>query len=112
MARRKIKPTDPQDFVEIDRVIHEPARLVIMLHLAAVENADYVFLQTQTGMSWGNLSAHLRKLADVGYVTITKEFIENRPHSMASATEKGRRALQTYIEQFRDIIGDYDLTSE
>ncbi len=108
MPRRKIKPSDPQDFVEIDRIIHEPARLLIMLHLAAVKDADYVFLQTNTGMTWGNLSAHMRKLADVGYVEIKKEFVDNKPHSMAALTEKGAQALQIYIDRFKGLIEEYD----
>ena len=108
MPRRKITPSDPQDFVSIDRLIHEPARLLVMLHLSAVESADYVFLQNQTGMSWGNLSVHVRKLADVGYVEITKEFVDNKPHTMAALTDKGSAALKTYLQQMKGLIEDFE----
>jgi len=66
----------------IDRIIHEPARLMITAHLYVVESADYVFLMQNTGLTWGNLSSHLSKLEGAGYVDIIKEFIQKKPHTM------------------------------
>lgn len=106
MPRRKIKPSDPQDFVDIDRIIHEPARLVIMANLSIVESADFVYLLRQTGMTWGNLSSHIRKLEEVGYVAIIKEFVDQKPHTMARLTEKGSAALEKYRQTIEGIIAD------
>jgi len=92
--------------LEIDRVIHEPARLLITAHLYVVESADYVFLMQNTGLTWGNLSSHLSKLEEAGYVDITKEFVERKPHTMAKLTEPGRRAFDAYRRQMKALFSD------
>jgi DNA-binding MarR family transcriptional regulator len=88
---------------KIDRTIHEPARLMIMAYLFVVESADFVFLQRQTQMTPGNLSAHLSKLEDAGYVEITKEFIEKKPHTALALTKKGRNAFKQYRRNIKQI---------
>jgi DNA-binding MarR family transcriptional regulator len=88
---------------KIDRTIHEPARLMIMAYLFVVESADFLFLQRQTQMTPGNLSAHLRKLEDAGYVEITKEFIERKPHTALALTKKGRNAFKQYRRNIKQI---------
>ncbi len=65
----------------LDRLIHEPSRYTLMAHLYVVESADFLFLVRQTGMTWGNLSAHLSKLDAAGYVVIEKEFLDKKPHT-------------------------------
>ncbi|MBU1049060.1 transcriptional regulator [Candidatus Bipolaricaulota bacterium] len=90
----------------IDRVIHEPARLMITAYLYVVESADYVFLMQNTGLTWGNLSSHLSKLEDAGYVEITKEFMEKKPHTMAQLTEVGRKAFDGYRRQMKALFED------
>ena len=94
------------DEIEIDRVIHEPARLLITAHLYVVESADYVFLMQNTGLTWGNLSSHLSKLEDVGYVEITKEFVERKPHTMVKLTPEGRSAFDAYRLQMKALFDD------
>ena len=71
---------------EIDQVIHAPARLMILALLYVVESLDYVFLKNQTGLSWGNISTHLTKLENAGYVTIEKGYQGKKPrcHSILS----------------------------
>ena len=64
------------DLKGLDRVIHEPARLLVVAHLSVVEGADSTFLVAQTGLTWGNLSSHMTRLDKVGYVEVTKEFVE------------------------------------
>ena len=59
---------------EIDRTVHEPARLLLLIYLYSVEKADFTFLKQQTGMSQGNLSSHLTKLDLAGYIQIEKKF--------------------------------------
>ena len=61
-------------FEQIDRTIHEPGRLLILIYLYSVEKADFTFLKMQTGMTQGNLSSHLQKLESAGYITTEKRF--------------------------------------
>jgi predicted ArsR family transcriptional regulator len=82
----------------IDRVIHEPARFVLMACLSVVDEADFVYLVSQTGLSAGNAGAHLKKLSDAGYISITKAFVGSRPQTMFAATREGRQALRAYHE--------------
>ena len=94
-----------QDYT-IDRVIHEPARLLITAHLYVIESADYVFLMQNTGLTWGNLSSHLSKLEGAGYVEITKEFIQRKPHTMVMLTKSGRQAFDSYRRQMKALFED------
>jgi DNA-binding transcriptional ArsR family regulator len=94
------------DRVEIDRIIHEPARLLVTAHLYVVESADYVFLMQNTGLTWGNLSSHLSKLEEAGYVEILKEFVERKPHTMVRLTDAGRRAFDAYRRQMKALFAD------
>jgi DNA-binding transcriptional ArsR family regulator len=59
---------------ELDRLVHEPARLAVMALLYVVESADLTFLMNQTGLTWGNLSAHMSKLEEAGYLQVEKSF--------------------------------------
>lgn len=81
---------------EIDRLIHEPARLSLMSSLYVVEEADFVNLSARTGFSAGNVSSHIAKLEAAGYVSVTKEFVGRRPRTTYRLTEAGRRAFDDY----------------
>jgi DNA-binding HxlR family transcriptional regulator len=96
-------PNSDVNVENIDRLIHEPNRLTIMAQLYVVQSADFLFLQRQTQMTPGNLSAHLRKLEDAGYVEITKEFIERKPHTALALTKKGRSAFKQYCRDIKQI---------
>jgi DNA-binding transcriptional ArsR family regulator len=85
-----------QRLAEIDRVIHEPARLMIVSLLAAVKEADFQYLHLATGLTKGNLSIHLSKLEEAGYVAIEKTFKGKYPLTLCRLTEKGREALASY----------------
>jgi DNA-binding transcriptional ArsR family regulator len=80
----------------LDRLVHEPARLMILALLYVVESADFTFLMSQTGLTWGNLSAHLSKLEGGGYIEVEKEFVKRKPHTMLRLTEAGREAFRDY----------------
>ena len=97
---------DRHPLVDIDRTIHSPARLMVMTYLYAVESADYIFLQNLTGLTWGNLSSHLTKLEDEGYVAIEKEIIGKKPHSMVHLTEAGQQAFQHYKQSMQQVLND------
>ncbi len=99
------RPAEPHE-LEIDRVIHEPARLILMAHLYVVESADVVFLMQTTDLTWGNLSSHLSKLKEAGYVEIVKDFIDLKPHTMVKLTAAGRRAFDEYRRQMRSLFAD------
>jgi DNA-binding transcriptional ArsR family regulator len=85
-----------QRLAEIDRVIHEPGRLMIVALLAAVEEADFQYLRQTTGLTQGNLSAHLSKLDEAGYVAIEKTFRGKYPLTLCRLTERGKEVLDTY----------------
>jgi len=91
---------------QIDKVIHEPARLTIMAYLFVVESADFLFLQRQTGLTWGNLSSHISKLEAAGYVEVTKEFLDKKPHTALQLTNKGRAAFQEYRQSMEQIFNE------
>jgi len=90
----------------INKIIHEPARLLLMAHLFVVESADFLFLQRQTGLTWGNISSHLRKLENVGYVAVEKEFIDKKPHTTLKLTDKGRKAFKEYRKNMKQVFED------
>jgi DNA-binding MarR family transcriptional regulator len=91
---------------KIDKVIHEPARLTIMAYLFIVDSADALFLQRQTGLTWGNLSSHIRKLETAGYVEVTKEFLDKKPHTALQLTQKGRTAFKEYRHNMKQVFED------
>lgn len=93
-----------ETYDQIDRVIHAPARLMIMTTLYVIEGGDMVFLKKQTNLSWGNLSVQVRRLEDAGYVAVKKEFLENKPHTVVSMTLEGRRAFEAYRIHIKDIL--------
>ena len=95
---------DKQPLTRVDRLIHEPARLMILAHLYVVESADFLFLVRQTGLTWGNLSSHMSKLEDAGYVKIEKEFVGKKPHTMARLTKEGRAAFDDYRVAMREFL--------
>jgi len=90
----------------IDRLVHEPARLMIMATLYVVESADFLFLVRQTGLTLGNLSSHMSKLEAAGYVDVVKTFVGKRPHTMLRLTDEGRSAFLQYRQSMEQVLGD------
>jgi DNA-binding MarR family transcriptional regulator len=88
----------------LDRLIHEPARLLIVTILSSAASADFLFLQRETGLTKGNLSAHLSKLEEAGYVKIEKTFKGKLPLTVCKLTSAGQKALKTYREQLQDFM--------
>ena len=93
-----------QPIVDIDRTIHAPARLMILAFISVVESADFTFLMNQTGLTRGNLSSHLSKLEEAGYVSVQKEFVERIPRTLIRLTGDGREAIETYRENMRQVV--------
>ncbi len=89
---------------EIDKLIHEPARLLLMAHLYVVDQADFVFLMDQTGFTAGNISSHMKKLIEAGYVEMEKAFVDNRPQTSYRLSKDGRKAFDAYRGNIADIL--------
>ena len=89
---------------DLDRVIHEPARLRIVALLSGAKEADFLFLQRETGLTKGNLSRHLVKLEDAGYVQIEKTFRGKIPLTLARLSAQGRSAFQSYRKSMNGLL--------
>ena len=85
-----------RDLAAVDRLVHEPARLMILMVLYSVEEADFTFLVNATELTDGNLSSHLSKLQDAGYVEVEKEFVGKKPRTRLRLAEQGRQAVDDY----------------
>jgi DNA-binding MarR family transcriptional regulator len=90
--------------VELDRLVHEPARLLLMSNLAIVAEADFVYLSARTGLTAGNISSHMTRLEDAGYVHIEKGFAGKRPRTTYALTERGRSAFEVYRRQVDGLL--------
>jgi DNA-binding MarR family transcriptional regulator len=86
---------------EIDQVVHTPARLMTVMLLSQHSSLDFIQLMNYTALTWGNLSTHLSKLEEAGYVMITKTFKGRRPNTLISLTNTGRQA---YMQWGNSII--------
>ncbi len=86
---------------DIDQVIHAPARLMVLTCLYVVESADVLFLKSMTGLTWGNLSTHLSKLEEAGYLVIEKGYKGKKPHTSVRLTEQGRTAFRSYKQNLQ-----------
>jgi DNA-binding MarR family transcriptional regulator len=95
-----------KSLADINKLIHEPARLKIMAQLYVIESADFLFLMRQIGLTFGNLSAHLSKLEAAGYIEIEKEFVGKKPHTTLHLTDKGRKAFRKYRENMKQVFDD------
>lgn len=93
----------------IDKIIHEPARLKIMIVLLTVQSCDFTFLQRQTDLTRGNLSTHLKKIEQAGYISIAKKFVEKVPCTMISLTRAGRKALRVYRRKMQDMLAQMNV---
>ncbi len=85
-----------RELAEVDRVVHEPARLMILMYLYSVKEADFVFLLNATRLNWGNLSSHVTKLEEAGYVEVEKGFVGKKPRTLVRITSAGRKAVNAY----------------
>ena len=106
MATENKENRDLKQVTDVDRMIHEPARLLIISYLYVVDSADFLFLMNQTGLTRGNLSSHLMKLEEAGYVEIKKGFVGKVPRTMLKLTDSGRKAFNTYRQQMKQVFDE------
>lgn len=92
------------DIGRIDDVIHGRMRLGIVAYLASAEVADFNELRNMLNATQGNLSVHLRKLEDAGYVAIEKRFVGRKPQTLARLTDTGRKAFSDYIAAISKLV--------
>ena len=93
-----------EEIAGLDKLIHEPARLAIMTILSTSQSADFLALQRLTGLTSGNLSVHLSKLAEGELITYEKQFVEKKPKTQIKITQKGQQVLEKHwlqLENFR-----------
>lgn len=89
---------------DLDRVIHEPARLRLVALLSGASEADFLWLLRESALTKGNLSSHLAKLEDAGYVTIEKTFRGKIPQTIVRLTRSGRSAFAAYKSSLQGIL--------
>ncbi len=106
MAKEQSQGEDLQPIEDIDRAIHAPARMKILAFLSVVESADFTFLMTQTELSRGNLSSHLKKLEEAGYIRVEKSFVERIPRTLITLSDEGRSAIQTYRQNMKTVLDE------
>jgi DNA-binding MarR family transcriptional regulator len=95
---------NPEPFLQLDRVIHEKGRLAIMSMLAATPELSFTEMRDALAMTDGNITTHIRTLQEAGYISITKSFQNNRPHTTCSLTASGKKAFTNYINLLEAII--------
>ena len=96
--------TDLRSLADVNRLIHEPSRSVILAILAAVESADFLYLQRETGLTKGNLSVHLSKLEEAGYISIEKTYRGKIPLTLCRVTDDGHKAFDAYRNQLKRFV--------
>lgn len=106
MASLEANTDELHPLADLDRIIHSPARLMVMTYLYVVESADFVFLMQLTGLTWGNLSTHLARLEEAGYVTIEKGYKGKKPSTTIGMTVAGREAFKAYKDGMQAVLNE------
>ena len=93
-----------RNIADLDRVIHEPGRLMIVALLFAVERADFLYLQHETGMNKGTLSSHISRLEEAAYVAVEKTYRGKTPQTLLRLTTDGRKAFEQYRRKLKGAL--------
>lgn len=93
------------DYQQLDDIIHSRIRLAVMSVLISVETAEFNYLKKKVNATDGNLSVHLKKLEDAGYINVTKEFVGKKPQTSYALTDKGKKAFELYVARLEKLIG-------
>lgn len=92
------------DHQQLDEVIHSRIRLAIMAVLVTVDEAEFTLLRDKVNTTDGNLSVHLRKLEEANYLSVKKRFIDRKPSTSYTLTQRGRKAFEAYIDRLEQMI--------
>jgi DNA-binding transcriptional ArsR family regulator len=98
-----VSTTPFEQLANLDRTVHDPARLAILTALSACERADFLFLLRITGLTKGNLSSHLSKLEEADLVVIEKRFVEKKTQTLVRLSDPGRQTLEGYWKAMAEI---------
>jgi DNA-binding PadR family transcriptional regulator len=93
------------DLPELNPVVHGRLRLALLSLLSAVEEAEFTWLRAKTEATDGNLGTQLLKLEEAGYVSVEKQFVLRKPHTLYRITEAGRQALTEYVQALKQLLG-------
>jgi DNA-binding MarR family transcriptional regulator len=104
MAPDTPPPLDLAPIGDVDRVVHEPGRLMVLACLSVVVRADFLYVMRETGLTQGNLSSHLAKLEAAGYVAVEKTFVGKVPRTVLQITDAGRAALRAYRDTLTALL--------
>jgi DNA-binding MarR family transcriptional regulator len=96
-----------EQILDIDPLIHAPIRLAVLTILATVKNANFSFIKESVKTTDGNLSTHLTKLEEAGYIIIEKTYKGKKPQTICSISDQGREAFRKYIENLENIINKH-----
>ncbi|MBN2074372.1 MAG: transcriptional regulator [Dehalococcoidales bacterium] len=105
---KEAKNTELSSLAEIDRIVHEPVRLMVMSLLYVVESVNFTFLMNQTDLTWGNLSGHISKLEEAGYLEVEKTFKGKRPNTTLKLSSRGRQAFRDYAITMKQLFKDFN----
>ena len=100
--------SDPANLAadDINDLIHGRVRLAAMAYIAGAGDADFTAIKKAVNTSDGNMSVHLRKLENAGYLAVTKGYNERKPQTVYALTDSGRVAWQEYLEKMRQLLFD------
>jgi DNA-binding MarR family transcriptional regulator len=93
---------------DIDKTVHEPARLMILSILYVIDSADFVFLHNLSGLTRGNFSTHISRLEEAEYIKVKKEFVDRKPTTIYSISAAGQNALEGYREMMKKILAELE----
>lgn len=96
--------TSRYDHRQLDRLVHSRIRLAVLSILAAVEDAEFTYLRDRVNTTNGNLSTHMKKLEEAGYVEADKSFVDRKPVTRYQVTETGRQAFRTYVDRLETML--------
>lgn len=105
MSSASSNPGPARSLADLDRLVHEPARLMILAHLYVADKADFLYLMRQAGLTQGNLSSHISRLEVAGYVSVEKTFQGKMPRTILRLTKQGRRAFESYRQAILQALG-------
>ncbi len=92
-----------EQLANLDRRVHDPARLAILTALTACERADFLFLLRITGLTKGNLSSHLSKLEEASLIEIEKRFVGKKTQTLVRLSDDGRRTIESYWQEMEEL---------
>ena len=105
MSRKKeLKTEDINKILEINRIIHEPARLLILKYLETLEYCDFTFLMKSTGLTKGNLSSHIRKLEDTELIIVEKTIVNRKSNIVFKISKLGLDEMSKYKKNIKMVL--------